>query len=103
MPSRIGSSWARNVGSSHLAAKLARKPETASSPKLGAPYTYVTTETFLAEFGFESLRDLPDLEALKDAGLAPAAGQLGARDREAEADDAGDRLPLPEVSQDSAA
>ena len=23
------------------------------SPKLGAPYTYVTTETFLAEFGFE--------------------------------------------------
>ena len=73
------------------------------SPKLGAPYTYVTTETFLVEFGFESLRDLPDLEALKDAGLAPAAGQLGARDREAEADDAGDRLPLPEVSQDSAA
>ena len=73
------------------------------SPKLGAPYTYVTTETFLVEFGFELLRDLPDLEALKDAGLAPAAGQLGARDREPEADDAGDRLPLPEVSQDSAA
>jgi segregation and condensation protein B len=39
------------------------------SPKLGAPYTYVTTEKSLLEFGFESLRDLPDLEALKDAGL----------------------------------
>ena len=39
------------------------------SPKLGAPYAYVTTEKFLMEFGFESLRDLPDLEALKDAGL----------------------------------
>ena len=38
------------------------------SPKLGAPYAYVTTEKFLFEFGFESLRDLPDLEALKDAG-----------------------------------
>ena len=73
------------------------------SPKLGAPYTYVTTEKFLVEFGFESLRDLPDLEALKDAGLMPAAGQLCARDREPEADDAGDRLALSEVSQDSAA
>jgi segregation and condensation protein B len=39
------------------------------SPKLGAPYAYVTTERFLLEFGFESLRDLPDLEALTDAGL----------------------------------
>ena len=39
------------------------------SPKLGAPYAYVTTEKFLFEFGFESLRDLPDIEALKDAGL----------------------------------
>ena len=39
------------------------------SPKFGAPYAYVTTEKFLLEFGFESLRDLPDLDALKDAGL----------------------------------
>ena len=38
------------------------------SPRLGAPCAYVTTEKFLLEFGFESLRDLPDLEALKDAG-----------------------------------
>ena len=39
------------------------------SPKLGAPYAYVTTEKFLREFGFESLRDLPDIERLQDAGL----------------------------------
>lgn len=39
------------------------------SPTPGAPYTYVTTKLFLSAFGFETLRDLPDLEALEDAGL----------------------------------
>ncbi|MCZ8080710.1 MAG: SMC-Scp complex subunit ScpB [Rhodobacteraceae bacterium] len=39
-------------------------------PRRGAPYTYVTTETFLAAFGMQSLRDLPDPEQLDDAGLA---------------------------------
>ncbi|GAU86923.1 SMC-Scp complex subunit ScpB [Bosea sp. BIWAKO-01] len=39
------------------------------SPEPGAPYTYVTTETFLSVFGLASLRDLPDLEKLEDAGL----------------------------------
>jgi segregation and condensation protein B len=43
------------------------------SPRLGAPVAYVTTERFLSEFGFESLGDLPDLEALKDAGLIDEA------------------------------
>lgn len=38
-------------------------------PRRGAPYTFVTTETFLAAFGMESLRDLPDPEQLSDAGL----------------------------------
>ena len=38
-------------------------------PRRGAPYTFVTTETFLAAFGMESLRDLPDLEGMDDAGL----------------------------------
>jgi segregation and condensation protein B len=28
-----------------------------------------TTPTFLSHFGFESLRDLPDIEKLEDAGL----------------------------------
>jgi segregation and condensation protein B len=39
------------------------------SPTPGAPYAYVTTPGFLAHFGFDSLRDLPDVEKLEDAGL----------------------------------
>lgn len=39
-------------------------------PRRGAPYTFVTTKTFLAVFGMQSLRDLPDPEQLADAGLA---------------------------------
>lgn len=38
-------------------------------PRRGAPYTFVTTETFLAAFGMESLRDLPDPEQMEDAGM----------------------------------
>jgi len=39
------------------------------SPQPGAPLTYVTTPAFLSAFGLASLRDLPDREALEDAGL----------------------------------
>lgn len=39
------------------------------SPTPGAPYTYVTTRHFLSAFGLQTLRDLPDIEALEDAGL----------------------------------
>ncbi|MGO7028689.1 SMC-Scp complex subunit ScpB [Rhizobium johnstonii] len=39
------------------------------SPQPGAPYTLVTTKAFLSRFGIDSLRDLPDMEALEDAGL----------------------------------
>ncbi|CDZ74045.1 Hypothetical protein NGAL_HAMBI2610_56770 [Neorhizobium galegae bv. orientalis] len=39
------------------------------SPQPCAPYTLVTTKAFLSHFGLESLRDLPDMEALEDAGL----------------------------------
>ena len=39
------------------------------SPEPGAPLTYVTTSKFLSVFGFASLRDLPDIEALEEAGL----------------------------------
>ncbi|MER9657834.1 SMC-Scp complex subunit ScpB [Mesorhizobium sp. M0152] len=39
------------------------------SPTPGAPYTYVTTKEFLLQFGFDTLRDLRDIEALEDAGL----------------------------------
>lgn len=39
------------------------------SPQPGAPYTYVTTDTFLTHFGLNTLRELPDFEALEEAGL----------------------------------
>jgi segregation and condensation protein B len=53
-------------------------------PRRGAPYTFVTTENFLAAFGMESLHDLPDPEQLTDAGLS--ADQEGiAPDREVDA------------------
>jgi segregation and condensation protein B len=39
-------------------------------PRRGAPYTFITTETFLAAFGLESLRDLPDQEQMMDSGVA---------------------------------
>lgn len=42
------------------------------SPAPGAPYTYVTTKHFLSAFGLETLRELPDIEALDDAGLLNA-------------------------------
>jgi segregation and condensation protein B len=44
------------------------------SPTPGAPYAYVTTPGFLTEFGFENLRDLPDIEKLEDTAL----GRTGA-------------------------
>jgi segregation and condensation protein B len=38
-------------------------------PRRGAPYTFVTTDAFLAAFGMETLRDMIDPEQLQDAGL----------------------------------
>ena len=38
------------------------------SPRPGAPHTFVTTQTFLATFDLQSLRDLPDLEEVTDQG-----------------------------------
>lgn len=54
------------IGALREARMIAAGPR---SPRPGAPYAYVTTPTFLSHFGFESLRDLPDVEALRDAGL----------------------------------
>ena len=48
-----------------LLARLRYKDLIASgprSPRPGAPHTFVTTETFLATFDLQTLRDLPDLE-----------------------------------------
>lgn len=54
------------IGALRGAGFLASGPR---SPTPGAPYTYVTTRQFLSAFGMETLRDLPDIEALEDAGL----------------------------------
>jgi chromosome segregation and condensation protein ScpB len=39
------------------------------APEAAAPYAYVTTRKFLEVFGLASLRELPDIEKLEDAGL----------------------------------
>lgn len=54
------------IGALRAAEFLASGPR---SPRPGAPYTFVTTKHFLSAFGLETLRDLPDIEALEDAGL----------------------------------
>ncbi len=46
------------------------------APTSGAPFAYVTTRRFLETFGLETLGDLPDLEALQDAGLLSRDKQL---------------------------
>ncbi|MEX0284120.1 MAG: SMC-Scp complex subunit ScpB [Paracoccaceae bacterium] len=55
------------IGRLHAQGLIATGPR---SPRRGAPYTYVTTNKFLTVFDLRSLRDLPDVEALEDAGLA---------------------------------
>jgi segregation and condensation protein B len=59
------------IGSLRSAGFIASGPR---SPTPGAPYTYVTTKHFLSAFGMETLRDLPDMEALEDAGLLSRNG-----------------------------
>ncbi|GGA87930.1 transcriptional regulator [Brucella endophytica] len=63
------------------------------SPQPGAPYTYITTDLFLSHFGFDTLRDLPDIEQLEDAGLLdrnrPLAELPGIPQPDAEEDEFG--------------
>ena len=61
------------------------------APEPGAPFAYVTTKKFLEVFGLASLRELPDIESLEDAGLLerPASeigldGVLGLDDQDAD-------------------
>lgn len=72
------------------------------SPTPGAPYTYVTTPKFLSAFGFDTLRELPDLEMLEDSGLLsrrpppddpsmPVAGESDSDDDRADEDDRPDQ------------
>lgn len=93
--------FAREVSRDVIAALRADGLITAGprSPRPGAPYTYVTTRKFLEIFGFESLHDLPDMEALQDAGLLGNANRLERLDglaadfRGADEDSERDRTP----------
>jgi segregation and condensation protein B len=79
------------------------------SPKPGAPYTFVTTPAFLSKFGLDTLRDLPDIDELEEAGLLsrdklPAGEFPGPMDIEddKEAEDEGNELDdasRPEAEQ----
>jgi len=70
------------------------------SPQPGAPYTYVTTPEFLSQFGFETLRDLPDFERLEDAGLL-SKDRLLAGDIPITAGDLGDDPSPPDLGDDA--
>lgn len=68
-----------------LIARLKRLDLIGAGPRLpqpGSPLAYVTTPTFLAVFGLGSLRDLPDIEALEDAGLLARPEAVDARNRD---------------------
>lgn len=76
------------------------------SPQPGAPYTYVTTQGFLSHFGFDTLRDLPDMAALEDAGLLSKerllAGEFPLPDRSDEEADADEVDSDPQTQADEA-
>ncbi|HVJ51330.1 MAG TPA: SMC-Scp complex subunit ScpB [Aliidongia sp.] len=54
---------------------------------VGRPVTWVTTDAFLAHFGLDAVRDLPNLEELRAAGLLDAAPPVTLGEAE---------IPLPE-------
>jgi segregation and condensation protein B len=100
----LGDILGRNISRDVIAALrggelLATGPR---SPQPGAPHTYVTTPAFLGMWGLQSLRDLPDLDRLEEAGLLGKAplpeelrGALGITDddeddAEIKADEDGD-------------
>jgi len=62
------------------------------SPTPGAPYTYVTTKAFLTHFGLNTLRDLPDMEALEDVGLLSRDRLLAGDTAEEGSDELEDRI-----------
>jgi segregation and condensation protein B len=65
------------------------------SPTAGAPFTYVTTKGFLEHFGLDTLRDIPGLDELEDAGLLGQADKsVGGSPITGESE--GERGPAPE-------
>jgi segregation and condensation protein B len=62
------------IGRLHARDLIATGPR---APRRGAPYTFVTTATFLAAFDLETLRDLPDREQRDDAGVGSCLPRSG--------------------------
>jgi segregation and condensation protein B len=97
--SRLCSILSRNVTRDAIARlKVAQLVDNGPrSPQPGAPMTYVTTKAFLELFGFGSLNDLPDFEALQAEGALaePDLGDemreiLGIEDDDRDTEDEGD-------------
>lgn len=55
----------------------------------GRPLTYMVTDGFLDHFGLETLRDLPGLKDLRDAGMLDSRGLPGIQDADEDAVDTG--------------
>jgi segregation and condensation protein B len=71
----LSSALGRDISRDTIAL-LKRRELVGAGPRMaqpGAPLTYVTTPGFLSLFGLGSLRDLPDVEAMVEAGLADRA------------------------------
>ena len=59
----------RGIKSDRVIDGLAKKElieVTGRSDKIGRPLIYGTTDEFLKQFGFESIKDLPEIEDLED-------------------------------------
>ncbi len=64
----------------------------------GRPVTFVTTESFLDQFGLESPRDLPGVKELREAGLldnrGPAEPATASEEEEAPEEDDGNQAEM---------
>jgi segregation and condensation protein B len=103
----LGEMFGREVSRDLIASLRAQNLVAAGprSPQPGAPYAYVTTKGFLAQFGFESLRDLPDLEQVEDAALLDPLNHIESMKsrREKSVDQCSDPLLIQVGEEESAA
>ena len=81
----------RGVGCGEMLRQLLEKglvKISGRSEDLGRPFLYSTTGNFLAEFGFNSLHDLPKFDTLAGAGMPDwSAAEIGESDGQEEDDD----------------
>jgi segregation and condensation protein B len=83
-------------------ARLKRLSLIGAGPRVaqpGAPLTYVTTPTFLSVFGLGTLRDLPEIEAIQEAGLTEGDVILPDKQGDGELDDLEDLYPSDDATE----